>query len=435
MAARTALTEAAFPADLALEPVRRGPTVLPDETVAAVMSADPRRITRPVPAGPGQPRASIAVVTFNGLVFTRLCLESVLASTDEPSFELVVVDNGSVDGTAEYLTELAGAFPEVRVILNQENRGFAPAVNQALEEARGEILVLLNNDTIVPAGWLRRLDGHLADPEVALAGPVTNRIGNEAEIDVDYATYGEFRDFADRRARDHDGESLDIPEPIMFCAALRRDVYERVGALDERFELGLFEDSDYALRCHRLGLRTVCAEDVFVHHFGGTSFGQIFPNGEHMELFERNRERFELKWGEPWRPHRRRERPEYTALCDRIRAAVVEATPPGATVAVVSRGDDDLLLLDDREGRHFPCSAGGSYAGVYPADSGEAISQVEEARADGARFLVLPATALWWLEHYEGLQAHLAASCEIALSREDVCVVFDMAPGAGGRAN
>ena len=101
--------------------------------------------------------ASIVIVTHDNLLFTRMCLESVLACTEYPDYELIVVDNGSRDGTPEYLHELAAANPHVRLVLNPDNAGFARACNQGLALARGDVLVLLNDDTLVPPGWLPRL--------------------------------------------------------------------------------------------------------------------------------------------------------------------------------------------------------------------------------------------------------------------------------------
>ena len=137
-----------------------------------------------------QPKASIVVVTHNNLVLTRMCVESVLANTLRTSYELIVVDNGSRDGTARYLSRLAESHGRVRTLVNGANGGFPRACNQGLALARGSNLVLLNNDVMLPGGWLRRLLSHLGDQQVGLVGPTTNRIGNEAEIETDYRTWG-----------------------------------------------------------------------------------------------------------------------------------------------------------------------------------------------------------------------------------------------------
>ena len=89
----------------------------------------------------------------------------------------------------------------------------------------------------------------------------------------------------------------------MFCVAMRREVFERVGLLDEQFGLGMFEDDDYAHRIKMGGFRLVCAADSFVHHFGEASFKKLKANGKYDELFAENRRRYEQKWNTEWVPH------------------------------------------------------------------------------------------------------------------------------------
>src|SRR6266545_2061112 len=387
-----------LPPDLDLTLVSRCPARLPEQTFRAVMHAPVPIARRGAP--PGDVQVSVVIVTCNNLVFTRMCLASLLGNTDTPTYEVLVVDNASSDGTTEYLRAVAAANPHIQVILNDTNRGFAPANNQALRRANGKVLVLLNNDTIVAPGWLKGLSHHLQDLAVGLVGPVTNRIGNEAEIEAEYTTYGEFLEFAGRNRQEHQGRHFDIPSPCMFCLAMRRDTFVRIGALDERFEVGLFEDNDYALRAREAGYRLVCAEDVLVHHFGQASFGSLVPTGEYSRLFEANKRRFEQKWGKPWTPYRRRSGPRYRQLAARIRAAARAALPDRAQVLVVSKGDDELLRCVAPGARHFPQAEGGGYAGCYPADSGAAIAHLEQLQAGGAQYLLFPATAFWWLEHY-----------------------------------
>jgi len=409
---------------LSMLPVSRRPTRLVDETVDAVLA-------RPIPRGPAEvpaPHASIVVVAVDGLPFTRLCLESVLEHTKAPPFELIVVDNGSIDGTSAYLERLVEHDPRVRLLRNEENRGFAAGANQGLAAARGTVLVLLNNDVVVPPGWLERLAAHLEDEGLGAVGPVTNRIGTDAEVDADYETYGQYLDAARDRAERRSGEVAESRMLAMFCLALRRDVFERIGPLDEGFGLGLFEDDDYAERLRRAGYRLGCAQDALVHHFGEASFGRLFAAGERDVLLRSNRSRFEQKWGAQWNGHDRPRSHHYRALVERVREHARHELPPGAHVLVVSRGDEELLELGDCRSAHFPQADGGVYAGHYPADSREAVEQLERARDAGASYLLLPETSFWWLDHYGGFASHLRERY-VEVTRAEDCIIFSLGEG------
>jgi len=411
-----------FPPDLDLEPVSRRPTTLSRETIEAVRGLPVSQHEGAPAMGPGS--ASIVVVTYNGLVFNRLCLESVLAHTGECDFELIVVDNGSDDGTRAYLAKLAEADARLRVLFNGRNMGFAPACNQGLGLAQGEHLVLLNNDTMVPPGWLPPLLAHLADPGVGLVGPVTNRIGNEAEIETSYRTWGEFLATARRRSQEHRGEWLEMRTPAMFCLAMRAQTHRHLGALDERYEVGLLEDDDYADRAREAGYQQRCAEETLVHHFGEASFGNLVAGGEYQRILRANQERYAEKWGREWEPYGRRPNPRYEREAERLREAVNEAVPAGEEVLVISRGDERLLQLNGHRAGHFPQGVDGGWAGHHPADSEEAIAHLEQLRERGAGYLVVPTTYRWWLDHYEGLRDHLEAHYQLVASHEDTGAIF-----------
>jgi hypothetical protein len=120
----------------------------------------------------------------------------------------------------------------------------------------------------------------------------------------------------------------------------------------------------------------------------------------------------------------------YLELKQQIRPVLEATIPPGATAAVVSRGDESLLELPGREAWHFPQEADGTYAGRHPASSEEAVSGLEELRARGAGYLVIPADDVWWLEHYEGFARHLAERAEALTHQGAPCLVFRLeAPG------
>jgi GT2 family glycosyltransferase len=253
-----------------------------------------------------QPLVSVVVVTYGGLDLTKDCLES-LARETWPRFEVLVVDNASSDGTPEYLRETAERDPRIRMIFNAENRGFAAANNQGIAASRGEVVVLLNNDTVVPPGLLGRLVRHLErDPSIGLLCPTTNFCGNEARVEPDYTEISGLPAYAARRAAEHRGRVFDIGVAAMYCVASRRAVLDDVGPLDEAYGIGMFEDDDFAVRMRQKGYRVACAEDAYVHHVGQGAFRKLSPE-TYDALWKKNQAYFEKKFGRAWSKHTPRE--------------------------------------------------------------------------------------------------------------------------------
>jgi GT2 family glycosyltransferase len=249
-----------------------------------------------------QPLVSVIVLTYNNLDFTKACLRSIAEDSGWPNLEVIVVDNASTDGTPAFLQAWAAEGPGRRVILNPENAGFSAGNNVGLAAARGDYLILLNNDTYVTPNWVRTLVNHLArHPDIGLVGPVTNNIGNEARIEIQYEDMGGMRRAAAAYTRRHIGELLDVRTAAFFCVAMRRSTFERVGPLDEAFGTGFFEDDDYCRRVEAEGLRVVVADDVFVHHHLSASFDALKAEKK-QALFDRNKAIYEAKWG-AWVAH------------------------------------------------------------------------------------------------------------------------------------
>ena len=126
--------------------------------------------------------------------------------------------------------------------------------------------------------------------------------------------------------------------------------------------------------------------------------------------------------------------PDYFGLVDKVTSTVTATVPPSKTVLMVSKGDENLLRLGSRSGWHFPRLGDGRYAGYYPADSADAIEQLEELRARGADYIVFPATSLWWLDHYPELGDHLEANYAVVLRDANTCAIYDLSGQHAGQA-
>lgn len=233
---------------------------------------------------------SVVLVTHNQWSYTHQCLESIRFLTDE-RYELIVVDNGSTDGTVERLH----ACGDVRLIENVENRGFPAAANQGIQAARGDEVLLLNNDTLVTTGWLKRLRGALdSDPQIGVAGPCSNNVSGQQQIAAGYYDLSGLDGFAWDWGRAHAGQTIDTPRLVGFCLAIKREVIDKIGLLDEQFGLGNFEDDDYCRRAVAAGYRCVIAQDAFVHHFGSATFrGAGVDFGR---LLDENQRKYSEKW-------------------------------------------------------------------------------------------------------------------------------------------
>lgn len=251
------------------------------------------------------PLVSVIVLTYNNLELTQACLKSLILSTDYPNLEIIVVDNASTDDTAQYLKEFEHQNVNVRVILNDSNLGFAAGNNIGLAAAKGDYLVILNNDTVVTKGWVLTLLRHLQiDSTIGLIGPITNNIGNEARVEMKYLNIMDMPSEANCITLKNMGKTYPIRNLAFFCVMFPRLTYERCGAISEDYGLGFFEDDDYCRKVEQAGMRIVCADDVFIHHHLSASFNKL-KSVDREKLVTRNREIYERKWGK-WIPHKYR---------------------------------------------------------------------------------------------------------------------------------
>lgn len=237
-------------------------------------------------------RTSIIILTHNQMYLTALCLESIRRHTPE-SYELIVVDNGSTDGTVPYLLGLS----DLVFIRNEQNLGFAEGCNQGYEKATGDAILFLNNDTIVTPGWLSRMLKSLySRDDIGMTGPVSNYVSGPQQIPVDYKSLSEMDNFALKHAAQNDGLTFEVRRIVGFCMLVKRQVLEEVGCFDNLYGLGNYEDDDLCLRVIHSGYRIQIAYDSFVHHFGHMTMA-LLQESTLNELLVVNKEKARQKWG------------------------------------------------------------------------------------------------------------------------------------------
>ena len=155
-------------------------------------------------------------------------------------------------------------------------------------------------------GWVRDLIRPMQrDPQIGLAGPLTNNIGNEQKVQIAYDGMQDMGVQALRFVRHRLRRRFATANLAFFCVAIRRDVIDKVGLLDEAFGLGFFEDDDYCRRVEKAGYKMVVVDDVFVHHHLSASFNALGAERKRLQM-ERNKAIYEARWGS-WKPHRYRD--------------------------------------------------------------------------------------------------------------------------------
>ncbi len=234
---------------------------------------------------------SIIILTYNKLEYTKLCIESIRKFTKKGCFEIIVVDNASSDETVKWLTEQE----DIIAILNDENKGFPAGCNQGIEIARGESVLLLNNDVIVSPYWLSNLNDALwSSEEIGAVGSSTNSISYHQAIRVNYDTITNMLNFA-KIQNNQDKQSMEERIKLVgFSMLMKKSVLDEVGMLDERFSPGNYEDDDLSYRIVLAGKRNIFCKNAFIHHFGSVSFDDQSP--EYTALLATNRQKFKEKW-------------------------------------------------------------------------------------------------------------------------------------------
>ncbi|MCI0642239.1 MAG: glycosyltransferase family 2 protein [Gemmataceae bacterium] len=250
-----------------------------------------------VPVSVLGPMVSILVPCCGMLEYTKLCVPSVLRHSRSP-FEIVFIDIGSLDGTAEYLAGIKAANSvRVEIVRTHTDMGIGQAVKEVLYLAKGEYVALLNNDTVVTHGWLNQLIALASiSPALGIIGPMSNyaappqlvetvpyRIGPKKGKVFGGASAAAAEEFlvdtraVDEFARQHRessrGKWLETERLGGFCLLIKRVVLDRIGpALEKWSDLSLFDSDILSAKAREAGFTLGVCRDLFIHHFGTRTF-------------------------------------------------------------------------------------------------------------------------------------------------------------------
>jgi GT2 family glycosyltransferase len=223
---------------------------------------------------------SIVIPVFNQLHFTKICLKS-LRETVPSTAQIVVIDNGSTDGTAEYLA----AYSNITVITNTKNLGCAVAWNQGVKAARKAWIIIMNNDIVTSPNWLEGLFDFVREENMDIVSPAFR----EGEYNYDIVEYS--KDYIQRM---HSVARMGIAQGICFMVRWR--VFEQIGFFDENFRIGQFEDADFFRRARLAGFGLGTTGRSFIHHFGSITQNSLRKKGPKSTYEQENRAYYRKKY-------------------------------------------------------------------------------------------------------------------------------------------
>lgn len=214
---------------------------------------------------------SVVIPVWNLAPVTQACLDA-LAPTLGDDDQVVVVDNGSTDGTAQMLA----GYDWVEVVSHERNLGFATGCNAGAEQARNPVTIFLNNDTLPVADWVGPLVAPFADAEVGATGPMSNFVSgsqlHEASFGASVRGMKDVRKIALAAMAEGRGRTWPTHRLVGFALAVRTDLFAQVGSFDESFETGGYEDDELCRRLQAAGARLLVVAGSYVYHLGHATF-------------------------------------------------------------------------------------------------------------------------------------------------------------------
>jgi acetyltransferase-like isoleucine patch superfamily enzyme len=236
---------------------------------------------------------SITIPVFNKQDLSYECIQTVLDTTTD--CEIIVVDNGSNPPFKPPF----GGFTEITVIRNEENTGFPHAVNQGIKAAKGDTIVLLNNDVFVTPGCLNRLDNYISMYNIDIIGPCTNYCAGIQRVQLPvYNSLDQLNTEAGYFYEENKETFTNVNWVIGFCMMFKKSLYDELGEFDESLWPCSGEEIDFCFRAKEKGYSIAIANDTYVHHEGSKTFEIMgYVDEKYTELCNRNDTHLANKWG------------------------------------------------------------------------------------------------------------------------------------------
>jgi len=236
------------------------------------------------------PKISLIILNLNGKKFLNNCLKSVFA-TNYPDFEVILVDNGSTDGSPQLALRQFASPKNLQVILNEKNLGFAGGNNQGATKAKGDWLLFLNNDTQVEKEWLSSLmDEVLKDKKVAAAGCKQRSLIKKNYLDAIGGYLDRFGWSQKIGYKEKDKGQYDKVCEIFYgqgsSLLVKADIFQKLGGFDKDYII-YYEEVDFCWRIHLAGFKIIFVPRAIIYHFGG-GWQQKQPDSSFFYLMRRN---------------------------------------------------------------------------------------------------------------------------------------------------
>lgn len=268
---------------------------------------------------------SIVIPVYNKKSFTLACLASLVNYIpDDITYEVIIIDNNSTDGTGEALRKIPG----LKYIKNSDNKGFVDACNQGAKVSKSEYLVFLNNDTLVEIGWLEALLETIKRDGVGLVGskllyPYRNKLQEAGGIIFNDATghnYGK------------NGNPLDYQynyvREVDYCSGasiiIERKLFNKLGMFDRLYAPAYYEDTDLSFKVRKAGYKVLYQPASMLYHIEGGTAGTNTSSG-FKKYQEINKVKFDKKWA----------------------SELKKQQPPGEVYLGRDRSSDKLALIVD----------------------------------------------------------------------------------------